>query len=227
MTLFAETWTKEFMIIDDSFGKMKGSGLYQGTRWQYRWAAPQYLDQMIHFAGSKQILREQLQTFFKEYQYNQGNEPDIHVPFLFNQLGAPTETQSIVMRLLTDQNMIHRFGGNAEFAKPYVGRAFNNAPAGFMPEMDEDDGAMSAWFIFAAMGLYPMKVGEADYEIVSPLFDRITLYLENGRRFTIQTVNRKQLSDPIRAISFNDQVYKGYEIPHALIVQGGMLSLYY
>ena len=77
---------------------------------------------MIEWAG-RDSLCSQLSYFFDNSLYNQGNEPDIHVPFLFNRLGAPERSQAIVRRLLTDDNMIHVYGGNAEYPVPYVGRA--------------------------------------------------------------------------------------------------------
>ncbi len=156
VSLFEETWKKEFMNVTPAFEVMKNNGLYQGTRWQYRWAAPQYIDKMIEWVG-QDSLRLQLTYFFDHHLYNQGNEPDIHVPYLFNRLGAPEKTQQIVRSLMTEP-MIHKYGGNSEFKTPYLGKAFKNAPEGYSPEMDEDDGTMSAWYVFGAMGFYPLLV---------------------------------------------------------------------
>ena len=153
VSLFEETWKKEFMNVTPAFEVMRNNGLYQGTRWQYRWAAPQYIDKMIEWVG-QDSLRLQLTYFFDHHLYNQGNEPDIHVPYLFNRLGAPEKTQQIVRSLMTEP-MIHKYGGNSEFKTPYLGKAFKNAPEGYSPEMDEDDGTMSAWYVFGAMGFYP------------------------------------------------------------------------
>ena len=149
VSLFEETWKKEFMNVTPAFEVMKNNGLYQGTRWQYRWAAPQYIDKMIEWVG-QDSLRLQLTYFFDHHLYNQGNEPDIHVPYLFNRLGAPEKTQQIVRSLMTEP-MIHKYGGNSEFKTPYLGKAFKNAPEGYSPEMDEDDGTMSAWYVFGAI----------------------------------------------------------------------------
>ena len=178
VSLFEETWKKEFMNVTPAFEVMKNNGLYQGTRWQYRWAAPQYIDKMIEWVG-QDSLRLQLTYFFDHHLYNQGNEPDIHVPYLFNRLGAPEKTQQIVRSLMTEP-MIHKYGGNSEFKTPYLGKAFKNAPEGYSPEMDEDDGTMSAWYVFGAMGFYPLLVGDEYYDLTSPLFDRVLLRLTNG-----------------------------------------------
>lgn len=190
VSLFEETWKKEFMNVTPAFEVMKNNGLYQGTRWQYRWAAPQYIDKMIEWVG-QDSLRSQLTYFFDHHLYNQGNEPDIHVPYLFNRLGAPEKTQQIVRSLMTEP-MIHKYGGNSEFKTPYLGKAFKNAPEGYSPEMDEDDGTMSAWYVFGAMGFYPLLVGDEYYDLTSPLFDRVLLRLTNGNVLTIQTEGRKR-----------------------------------
>ena len=210
VSLFEETWKKEFMNVTPAFEVMKNNGLYQGTRWQYRWAAPQYIDKMIEWVG-QDSLRLQLTYFFDHHLYNQGNEPDIHVPYLFNRLGAPEKTQQIVRSLMTEP-MIHKYGGNSEFKTPYLGKAFKNAPEGYSPEMDEDDGTMSAWYVFGAMSFYPLLVGDEYYDLTSPLFDRVLLRLTNGNVLTIQTEGRKKKDAPIKSIHFNGKKIADYRI---------------
>lgn len=223
--LFEETWKKEFMNVTPEFGVMKNNGLYQGTRWQYRWAAPQYIDRMIEWAGKDSLLT-QLTYFFDNHLYNQGNEPDIHVPYLFNRLGAPERTQQLVRNLLTEP-MVHKYGGNSEFKTPYIGKAFKNAPVGYSPEMDEDDGTMSAWYVFGAMGFYPLLVGDEYYELTSPIFDKITLSLPNGNVLTILTQGRKKKAAPIKSIRFNGTLISDYRISHAELLKGGELVFDY
>ena len=220
-SIFEETWKKEFMNITPAFEVMKNNGLYQGTRWQYRWAAPQYIDKMIEWVG-QDSLRSQLSYFFDHHLYNQGNEPDIHVPYLFNRLGAPEETQQLVRNLMT-QPMIHKYGGNAEFPTPYYGKAFKNDPVGYSPEMDEDDGTMSAWYVFGAMGFYPLLVGDEYYELTLPLFDKIQLHLSNGKKLTIKVKGRKKKDDLVRNIHFNGKVIDDYRISHLELLKGGHL----
>lgn len=223
--LFEETWKKEFMNVTPEFGVMKNNGLYQGTRWQYRWAAPQYIDRMIEWAGKDSLLT-QLTYFFDNHLYNQGNEPDIHVPYLFNRLGAPEKTQQLVRNLLTEP-MAHKYGGNSEFKTPYIGKAFKNDPVGYSPEMDEDDGTMSAWYVFGAMGFYPLLVGDEYYELTSPIFDRITLNLPNGNVLTILTQGRKKKAAPIKSIRFNGTLISDYRISHTELLKGGELVFDY
>lgn len=225
VSLFEETWKKEFMNATPAFEVMKNNGLYQGTRWQYRWAAPQYIDKMIEWVG-QDSLRSQLTYFFDHHLYNQGNEPDIHVPYLFNRLGAPEKTQQIVRSLMTEP-MIHKYGGNSEFKTPYLGKAFKNAPEGYSPEMDEDDGTMSAWYVFGAMGFYPLLVGDEYYDLTSPLFDRVLLRLTNGNVLTIQTEGRKKKDAPIKSIHFNGKKIADYRISHNELIKGGELIYNY
>ena len=225
VSLFEETWKKEFMNVTPAFEVMKNNGLYQGTRWQYRWAAPQYIDKMIEWVG-QDSLRSQLTYFFDHHLYNQGNEPDIHVPYLFNRLGAPEKTQQIVRSLMTEP-MIHKYGGNSEFKTPYLGKAFKNAPEGYSPEMDEDDGTMSAWYVIGAMGFYPLLVGDEYYDLTSPLFDRVLLRLTNGNVLTIQTEGRKKKDAPIKSIHFNGKKIADYRISHNELIKGGELIYNY
>lgn len=225
VSLFEETWKKEFMNVSPAFEVMKNNGLYQGTRWQYRWAAPQYIDKMIEWVG-QDSLRSQLTYFFDHHLYNQGNEPDIHVPYLFNRLGASEKTQQIVRSLMTEP-MIHKYGGNSEFKTPYLGKAFKNDPEGYSPEMDEDDGTMSAWYVFGAMGFYPLLVGDEYYDLTSPLFDRVLLRLANGNVLTIQTEGRKKKDAPIKSIHFNGKKIDDYRISHNELIKGGELIYNY
>ncbi len=223
-SIFEYTWKNEFMHITPDFEAMKGSGLYQGTRWQYRWAAPPYLDKMIEWVGMD-TLEQQLTYFFEKNLFNQGNEPDIHAPYIFNLLGSPEKSQKTVMDFLT-KDMIHKYGGNAEYPEPFRGRAFRNHVEGYLPEMDEDDGTMSAWFIFGAMGFYPLLVGSDTYELTSPLFDRITIRT-NQSTFTIRTRDRESIDQVVKTVLLNGETIDGTQITHEKIRGGGELVFCY
>lgn len=224
--LFIDTWKKEFMNIDSSYSKMRDNGLYQGTRWQYRWALPQYLDQMALLVGNRDTLKNQLSYFFENNLYNHGNEPDIHVPYLYNRLDAPVATQKKVHEILTEK-IIHKYGGNAEFKMPIFERAYNNRPEGFTIEMDEDDGTMGAWYVFSSMGLYPLIVGEPNYELVPSLFDHVTIKLENGKSFTIKCKNRTNKDDVLKKVLLNKITFNKCTLSHEELLNGGILEFIY
>ena len=213
-SLFETSWKREFMTIDSTFALMKGNGMYQGTRWQYRWAMPVFADKMIEWAG-EEALTDQLEEFFARHLFNQGNEPDIQTPFLFPLFGRPEKTDSLVHALLTDEGMIHLYGGNAEYPEPFVGRAFRNAVDGYAPEMDEDDGTMSAWYLFAQMGLYPVCVGTDRYELFSPLFRRVTLHLKDHD----VTLVRRGQADRTTRITVDGTALESRNLTH-----GGLLG---
>lgn len=225
--LFDSIWPREFMNIDASYTKMRGNGLYQGTRWQYRWGAPMFLDRMISLRG-KRTLADELNRFFDEELYNQGNEPDIHVPFLFGRLGQPLRTGQVVQRLMQD-SITHRYGGNDAYPEPFRGWAFRNATRGYAPEMDEDDGTMSAWYCFAALGLYPTIVGEPVYDLFSPLFDEAVLRMDEAGRVktVIRTSGRRSPRQPLKRVTWNGQALPTFQISHARLAKGGQLVFWY
>ncbi|MDR1881558.1 MAG: glycoside hydrolase family 92 protein [Prevotella sp.] len=223
---FIQTWNKEFKNIDDSYAKMRDSGLYQGTRWQYRWALPQYLDEMIAGAGGKEILEEQLDRFFAGNLFNQGNETGIHAPYIFNRLGKYSKSQKAVRRIVKD-DLQHLYGGNAEYPEPCFGKPFKAEPKGFLPEMDEDDGTMSAWYVFSSIGLYPLTAGEPWYEITSPFYDSAVIRLDNGKKLNIKTKNRRSPADMIKRVTFNGNIVPDFRINHNDMIKGGTLETEY
>ena len=93
--------------------------------------------------------------------------------------------------------------------------------------MDEDDGTMAAYYVFGAIGLYPLIVGEPWYEITSPLYDEISINLPNDKQLTIKTKNRKASNDLIKRIHFNGSRIKDFRIAHNKLVEGGTLLLTY
>lgn len=222
---FIEIWNKDFKNVDNSFAKMRDNGLYQGTRWQYRWALPQYLDYMLESLG-RETLDVQLDFYFANNLFNQSNEVGLHAPYLFNRIGEYEKAQKNVRRIIKD-DLEHIYGGNAEYAKPYVGRPFKADFRGFLPEMDEDDGTMGAWYVFSNIGLYPLIVGEPWYEITSPFFDNITISLDNGKKVNIKTKNRKSPNDAIKQVRFNKNIISDFRINHNELIKGGTLELEY
>ena len=219
-TLFEATWKQEFMNIDDTYSQMRGNGMYQGTRWQYRWAVPVFASKMKEWVGAE-TLTAQLDEFFARHQFNQGNEPDIHTPFMYHLFGHPHKTDALVNALLTDDNMTHIYGGNAEFPEPYVGRAFRNTTDGYAPEMDEDDGTMSAWLMFAQMGFYPVCPGVPEYVLFTPQFRKITLHIGG---YDVRIVRRCAPASAKRIV-VDGEILPGFTITHAQLTHAHIIEI--
>ena len=220
--LWRSIWKEKFREIDPAtFDIMHGDGLYEGTLWQYRWAVPYDIQHLAKLVGGQDTLADQLRTFFNQNFYNQGNEPDIHASFIFNRLGRPDLTQKWVKRILT-QPMPHRYGTHSQFDEPFVGKAFRPIPEAFIPEMDDDVATMSAWYVWASMGFYPLVVGEPYYEITEPLFDQVILHLDNGNSFTV----KNQVDGPVKGVELNKRQLKDFRIKHQQIMKGGELIIY-
>ena len=222
---FERVWKDVFMNITEDFSLMKNNGLYQGTKWQYRWACPQFSDRMAAWHGAE-TLAEELDTFFKKGMFNQGNEPDIHTPFLFNKFGHPEKTCEWVGKYLTDNNMAHIYGGNAEYPEPFIGRAFQNKPEGYAPEMDEDDGTMSGWYMFAQLGFYPLNIGTSEYELFSPLFKKVVLRT-GGHRLVIKASGRKDYSDPVKEILIDGKKLQSRDMDHKVFQKDSKITFKY
>lgn len=222
---FEKVWKEVFMTVTDDFSLMKNNGLYQGTKWQYRWSCPQYVDRMVQWHGAER-LADELDTFFKEGMFNQGNEPDIQTPFMFNRFGRPDKTQEWVRKYLTDDGMVHIYGGQAEYPEPFVGRAFQDKPDGYAPEMDEDDGTMSGWYMFSQLGFYPLNVGTSEYELFTPIFDRITIK-EGGHKIRIRVSGRKDYSDPVKEILVDGKKLEGWILDHEVFRKNSKIVFKY
>jgi len=216
-------WLEKFKNIDpERFDIMHGDGLYEGTLWQYRWAVPFDTEGLSRLAGGSDILKEQLSWFFEHNLYNHGNQPDIHTAYLFNRLGYPSLTQYWVNRILT-QPMNHCYGTHAKFKKPYFDKAYKPQPEAYIPEMDDDDGTMAAWYVLSAMGIYPLTPGLAVYELSTPLFRKVNINLPNGKKFHILCDKASDNSIYIKQASLNGQKLERLQINHNDILQGGTL----
>jgi putative alpha-1,2-mannosidase len=137
----------------------------------------------------------------------------------------PAKT-GLTVRPLATEVVTHRYGGNDAYPTPWLGCAFTNAPRGYAPEMDEDDGAMSAWYVFASIGLYPLVVGEAQYEVFSPLFDKVTMNLD-GNEVNISTKGRTYKNQPLKYATWNGRMLQNYRIAVSELKKGGELVFVY
>ncbi|WP_457565472.1 GH92 family glycosyl hydrolase [Caldithrix abyssi] len=194
-----------------------GEDFTEGNSWQYTFFAPQDLENFIDlFGGAEPFVKKLDSLFYQEPpenpslpditgllgQYAQGNEPSHHIAYLYNYAGKPWKTQRIVRTI--------------------VDSLYTANPDGLCG--NEDCGQMSAWYIFSAMGFYPVCPGLKEYVFGSPVFDKVTIYLENGRQFTIKTENNGKDNLYIQSVKKDDLSYSKTYITHDDILNGGTLT---
>ncbi len=208
---FRNTWFAPFDPYEVNFNYTEANS------WQYSFYAPQDLTGLINLMGGKRNFEKQLDGLFTAEtetsgrqqvditgligQYAHGNEPSHHMAYLYNFVNKPYKTQERVHEILTAQ--------------------YHNAPDGISG--NEDCGQMSAWYIFSAMGFYPVTPASNEYIIGTPLFESSVINLENGKTFE---VNAKNLSDKnfyIASANLNGKPLNRSYLYHNEIMEGGRL----
>ena len=217
---YRTTWQEKFMVMDENSDIMHGDDLYEGTLWQYRWFVPFDYNGIAAMVGGPDSLSSQLAYFFDHNLYNHGNQPDIQAPFLFNILGQPWLTQQWVHKILAEP-MDQYYGTHDKWEKPYRGLIYNNRPEAYIPEMDDDAGTMSGWYVLASMGLYPACVGKPVYLISTPLFDSVKLHVKSP--FLVTTQRKGAKDKYIQKAFLNGEPLDRCFLYHDEIVQGGTL----
>ena len=135
-------------------------------------------------------------------QYAHGNEPSHHVIYLFNSIGFNDRTQYYVAKVMNE--------------------LYKNEPAGLCG--NEDCGQMSAWYVFSAMGFYPVNPVSGRYEIGTPLFPEIKLHLANGKTFTVFAPNVNKENIYIQSIKVDGQPYDKTYLTHEQIMSGATVE---
>ena len=131
-------------------------------------------------------------------QFSMGNEPSLHIPYLYNHLGAPWKTQKRIRQLLE-----------------YM---FPDSPNGIPG--DEDGGGLSAFVVFSMMGFYPTEAGVPVYEMGSPVFEKVTVHLHNGKTFRIIAAGASQNAKYIKELRLNGKVQDRVWFRHADVING-------
>ena len=214
-------WRSVFQTPGADGDTVKARGLYQGTLWQYRWAPVFDLDWMVATVGRSEWLA-QLHRFFDAGLFNMTNEPDIQVPWLFAAAGQPQATADLVRKILT-QPMAHPYTNAGKLPQPFVGHSFALAPQGFADGMDDDAGAMTAWYVFASLGLYPLVPGEPWYVVTVPAFARTSIDLGQGRRMTVRRIGPRD-GVVVRA-DWNGRTLADWRVGHHALLEGGILTV--
>lgn len=195
-----------------------GGDFTEGNSWQYSWFVPQDVRGFIDLMGGDEKFTAKLDELFSTRpapqhvlpdvtgligQYAHGNEPSHHTAYLYNFAGQPWKTQKLVRQIMD------------EF--------YSDRPDGLIG--NEDCGQMSAWYVFSAMGFYPVTPGTDQYVIGSPLFDKVIIHLPNGKDFTIIAANNSKHNRYIQSARVNGESHLNSWIPHALIMSGENLKL--
>ena len=131
-------------------------------------------------------------------QYAHGNEPGHHVIYLYNRVKQPWKTQ--------------------QYAAQVMHTLYKNTPDGICG--NEDCGQMSSWYVFSAMGFYPVDPISGQYEIGSPIFPEVKMYLANGKTFVVRAENVSDENIYIQSVTVNGQPYNKSYITHEMIMQG-------
>ena len=134
-------------------------------------------------------------------QYAHGNEPNHHVAYLYTLAGEPAKTQQLV-RQICDQ-------------------FYQNRPDGLSG--NDDCGQMSAWYIFTAMGFYPVNPADGRYVFGAPQIDRVSIALAGGKRFVIEAKGLSVANKYVQSICLNGKAYANNYITHKAIMNGGNL----
>ena len=195
-------------------------GFIEGNSWNYSFFVPHNPMELVEKMGGKDKFAKRLDTlfsmhlpdeFFAETEditregiiggYVHGNEPAHHVPYLYNWTKQPWKTQEQVRKIM---NMQYKptpdgLGGN------------------------DDCGQMSAWYIFSALGFYPVAPGSNEYAIGSPSVNKATINLENGKSFTISVKNQRVKNVYIQKMVLNGKPLLRYFINYDEIINGGEL----
>lgn len=196
-------WSEPFDPADNS----DGNGYCEANAWIYTWFVPHDVEGLIASIGGDASFLAKLDQFFADGYFDSSNEPSFHIPFLYNYAGAPHRAQEVVRETLA-----------ADFT----------AEPGGLPGND-DAGATSAWYLLAAMGIYPVTPGDSTYQIVSPVFQRITIPLDpawyDGGTFVIEATGNSAANRYIQSATLNGATLDRTWITHAEIVAGGTLTL--
>ncbi|MEO3407738.1 GH92 family glycosyl hydrolase [Mucilaginibacter sp. CAU 1740] len=177
------------------------SGYKEGDKWVYSYFVPHNTKDLINITGGNTQFSSRLDSALSD-AIPFDNETVFHVPYLFNQAGRPSLTQKWLREI-----MLQRFG---------------NSPGG-LPGND-DLGSTSSWYLFSAMGIYPVCPGRPYYAIGTPLFKSVTLHLPNGKNFTINANGSSLENNYVKSVAINGKSLQQLTLPHAVLVSGGSMT---
>ncbi len=200
-----------------------GDAFTEGNSWHYTWSVFHDPQGLINLMGGKQNFNQMLDSVFnvpplfddsyyggviheiREMQimnmgnYAHGNQPIQHMIYLYGYSGQPWKTQYWIREVMDKLYTAHPDG--------YCG--------------DEDNGQTSAWYVFSAMGFYPVCPGSNQYVLGVPYFDKLTLHLENGKSLTVTAKGNSDNTRYVNAMTLNGETYNHNYLTHDAVMNGG------
>lgn len=195
-------WTMAFAPVFDGNGL---AGIYGGKD-KLAAKLDAYFDNSISAMKQVQVgsIHEMVEAReVRLGQYGHSNQPAHAIPYLYAYADQPYKTQALVRDILS---------------RLYVGSEIGQGYCG-----DEDNGEMSGWYILSALGFYPQNMGSGQYIIGSPLFDKATVHLENGKDLVIIAENNSAQNVYIQSATLNGQAFNQCYIDHATLAAGGTI----
>ncbi|WP_239461635.1 GH92 family glycosyl hydrolase [Occallatibacter savannae] len=211
--------------LDPKFGGGMGGRDYydENNGYTYTWDVAQDFDGLFTIMGGTKKAKENLDQLFREPldrskyefqakfpdstsmvgQFSMGNEPSFAIPYIYNRLGAPWKTQKRIRMLLETffRDTLHGIPG------------------------DEDGGGMSAFVVFSMLGIYPVTPGIPTYDVGSPVFEKATIHLKNGKDFVIVAHGASRENKYVQSIRLNGQMLNQVWFRHADVANGGTLEI--
>jgi predicted alpha-1,2-mannosidase len=207
--------------FDPYYSEHINNGQYiEGTAWQHTFFVPHAVQDYANLLGGKENLIAKLDTLFTTTsevhgehvsndisgligQYAHGNEPSHHIAYMYTVLGAPHKTAGRVRQIM--QTLYH------------------DEPDGLSG--NEDCGQMSAWYVWSALGMYPMNPASGNYVLGSPLVDDAVFALQNNRSFHIKVKGNSAKTFYIKKVLLNGKAHNLEAITHQEILNGGLLEI--
>lgn len=189
----------------------------EANAWQYLFAVQHDIGGMMELMGGKEGMEKRLDELFTADtpaelvnenasgfigQYAHGNEPSHHDAYLYNYVGKPWKTQQLVRQIINEQ-----------YDESHSGISGN-----------DDMGQTSAWLAFSMMGFYPVTPVSGTYALGSPVLDKATIHLENGRLFEVVVRNQSEGNIYVESVSYNGKKLPEPFITHDMILDGGVLE---
>ncbi len=189
-----------------------------GNIFGYTTFVPHEIEQVIALKGGNEAFCDWMDTMLNDTtpmkgeahndvsgfigRYGHGDEPSHHIPYLYNYAGQPWKTQALVRQVMD------------EF--------YTDQPDGLIN--NEDCGQMSSWYIMGALGFYSFCPGSNEYTLTSPLFSKVTLHLDSGKKIEINSKKQSNNSIYIKSLQVNKQEYEQTIISHKSLVEGAVLE---